>query len=209
MNNETENLNSGLFNGRLLAVLGIIVVAFGIFLENWDVARLSSLKASLTQMETERTRKYTAEKPDYPVREVDFLIPPRPVAYNATDAEKAAFAEAKSQYDTSRAELVKQFENDLKKYNDEQREYQKKTQEFKKQKALSEKEYQKKRREVKESIEDKEIAINKMWFPLILRFLGSLIFLGGALFILKNASQYEKVGVLILIGFAFKTIIGL
>ncbi len=65
------------------------------------------------------------------------------------------------------------------------------------------------REEIQEYITEKEININNTAGKLLLRFIGTIILLLGALGIFILGDIMEKLGLLLLFGFAFKTIIGL
>jgi len=195
--------------GRLLLIAGIAAFAIGVFAENWDVSRLSSLKASKAQLEYDRDEDYTLRKPDYPISEADYITAPEALSDKATDTEKQAYEVAKKEYETQKDTLKKKYEEDIKTYNTTLKSYNKQAAELRKKKNLTQADYDHRIASLKKSIQQKEIDINKTWIPLFLRFLGSLIFLAGSFFLLKFGTNYEKGGILVLIGFAIKTIVGL
>ncbi|MBS0618005.1 MAG: hypothetical protein JSR44_07440 [Spirochaetes bacterium] len=195
--------------GRLLLLAGLAAFAVGVFSENWDVSRLSSLKASRAQLEYDRDEDFIIKKPDYPINEVDYLNAPEVAGDKATDVEKQAYEGAKREYESQKEVLKKKYEDDIQKYNAALKSYNKQSAELRKKKNLTQADYDKKVASLKKSIQQKEIDINKTWIPLFLRFLGSLIFLAGSFFVLKFGTNYEKGGILVLIGFAIKTIVGL
>lgn len=198
-----------IFLSRILLVAGIIVVACAVFVESWDVARLSSLKATKSQMEYDRDHDFFVEAPVVPVNEKDYLIEPEMPGDKATDEEKAAYGKKLEEFKAEKEKLDKAYEEKKKDYDQAVKQFNLKKLENRRNYVVTDGDYWKNLTRIGYSIKQKEIDINKMWFSLILRFLGSIILLLGSLGVLMYGEMYERLGVLFLVGFAFKTIVGL
>lgn len=198
-----------IFLSRILLVAGIIVVACAVFVESWDVARLSSLKAKKSQMEYDRDHDFFVEAPTVPVNEKDYLVEPERLVDTATDEEKAKYEKKLEEFKAEKEKLDKEYEKKKEEYSSALKEYNLKKQENRRKYVVSEGDYWKNLTRLGYSIKQKEIDINKMWFSLVLRFVGSIILLLGSLGVLMYGEMYERLGVLFLVGFAFKTIVGL
>lgn len=198
-----------IFLSRILLVAGIIIVACAVFVESWDVARLSSLKATKSQMEYDRDHDFFVEAPVVPVNEKDYLIEPERPSDKATDEEKASYEKKLEETKVEKEKLDKEYEKKKEEYDKALKQFNLQKQENRRKYVVSDGDYWKNLTRLGYSIKQKEIDINKMWFSLILRFLGSIILLLGSLGVLMYGEMYERLGVLFLIGFAFKTIVGL
>lgn len=98
-----------MFLSRILLVAGIIVVACAVFVESWDVARLSSLKAKKAQLEYDRDHDFVVEAPIVPVNEKDYLIEPEKPGDKATDEEKANFDKKMEEFKAEKEKLDKVY----------------------------------------------------------------------------------------------------
>jgi hypothetical protein len=198
-----------IFISRILLVAGVIVVALAVFLESWDAARVSSLKAKRAQLAFNRDHDYYLEAPIVPINEKDLIAEPQKPGLTATADEKKAYEKEMASYNAEKDKLNNQYNENKKMYDQDLKDYNKKRLENRRALVTSESKYLKKITKLNYSIMQKDIDTGKKWFPLIIRFLGSLVLLAGSLGMLVYGEMYERLGVLFLIGFAFKTIIGL
>lgn len=198
-----------IFISRILLIAGIIIVAIAVLVENWDVAMLSSLKAKKAQAEYDREYDYYVEAPTVPVNEKDYLVAPENPGMDAGEEAKALYEKEMNEFNAEKEKLDKEYQEKQKEYQDALKKYNRKKLENRRKLVVSEGDYWKKIQRLNYAIKQKEIDINKMWFPLILRFLGAIVLLIGSLGILMYGEMYERLGILFLIGFAFKTIVGL
>jgi hypothetical protein len=198
-----------IFISRILLVAGVIVVALAVFLESWDAARVSSLKAKRAQLAFNRDHDYYLEAPIVPINEKDLIAEPQKPGLTATVDEKKAYEKDMALYNAEKDKLNNQYNENKKKYDLELKDYNKKRLENRRALITSESKYTRKITKLNYSIMQKDIDTGKKWFPLIIRFIGSLVLLAGSLGMLVYGEMYERLGVLFLIGFAFKTIIGL
>ncbi len=197
-------------NAKILVVAGILVFATGTFLENWSVTRLSSVKAGLTELIQERGLKFKVEKPTYPIKESKFLIRPSRVASDATEDEIKDYDRSKLEYDNKKIELNDKYKSDIAKYKEYMKEYRTESNKMNKLKALSNADYIKEKKELRIAIKELRISVNSSMFASnIFRYLAMLLFMYGTLGILRNGESYEKLGILIFLGLAFKTLTGL
>jgi len=203
------NKDRVIFLSRILLVAGIIIVACAVFVESWDVARLSSLKATKSQMEFDRDHDFFVEAPVVPVNEKDYLVEPEKPGDKATDDEKTKYDKKLEEFKVEKEKLDKEYEKKKQEYDLALKNYNLQKQENRRKYVVTEGYYWKTLTRLGYSIKQKEIDINKMWFSLVLRFLGSIVLLLGSLGVLMHGEMYERLGVLFLIGFAFKTIVGL
>ncbi len=198
-----------IFLSRILLVAGIIIVACAVFVESWDVARLSSLKAKKSQIEYDRDHDFFVEAPVVPVNEKDYLVEPEKPGDKATDEEKASYEKKLEETKVEKEKLDKEYEKKKQDYDKALKQFNLQKQDNRRKYVVSEGDYWKNLTRLGYSIKQKEIDINKMWFSLVLRFVGSIVLLLGSLGVLMYGEMYERLGVLFLVGFAFKTIVGL
>jgi hypothetical protein len=198
-----------IFVSRILLVAGIVVVALGVFLESWDPARLSSLKAKRAQIAFDRDHDYYVEPPIIPINEKDLIAEPQKPGLFAPADEKKAYDKDMAAYNAEKDKLNNLYNDNKKKYDQELKDYNKKRLENRRALITSEGKYARKLTRLNYSIMQKDIDTGRKTVPLIIRFLGTLVLLAGSLGILVYGEMYERLGVLFLIGFAFKTIIGL
>ena len=196
-------------NAKIALGISIFLFSAGIFMENADVAALSTLKAKKSQIELDRDLDYGVEKPSRPINEARFLKKPVKPHRDAEQAELEEYDNALQEYEIKKEKLTGEYDERLAEYNSAMEEYKAKLADITKDKALSLSDYKQSLSAVREKIRQKKVDINKIYFPLFLRFLGSLVFLFGFVGILLHGDQYERLGILILTGFALKTIIGL
>ena len=196
-------------NAKIALGVSIFLFSAGIFIENADVAALSTLKAKKSQIELDRDLDYGVEKPSRPINETKFLKKPVKPHRDAEQAELEEYDNALQEYESKKEKLTEEYDKKLTEYNSAMEEYKAKLADITKDKALSHSDYKHALSAVREKIRQKKVDINKIYFPLFLRFLGSLIFLISFVGILLHGDQYERLGILILAGFALKTIIGL
>ncbi len=198
-----------LLAARGAAIAGIILITIAVFVESYNVASLSTSKADLESFNKEMDERYKVEEPIKPVDLSKQLAEPVKPAEDATEAEK-------TKYDTDLAayqELKKAEEED---YAAAQKEYEKARQQYnhdvkmmKYKKYKEEKEMTARKKELENTIKSKEIGIGVIEGSSVIRLIGTILLLIGACGILVFAENMERLGMLILLGFAFKTIIGL
>jgi hypothetical protein len=199
----------GLAGGRLLAVIGIVIIALAVFIDTGKVAALSSAKGTQESYNRELTDRYQVPEP---ARPIDFSkLLPEPVAPpdTASAADKAAYEKDMAAYQTNKKAKEEEFAKALGAYDYAVKRYafDKKTLEY--QAAVEKQQVEKRKLDLDQSVKSREIDINLIDFTVFLRFLGAVLLLVGAAGILFFADNMERLGVLALIGFAFKTIIGL
>ncbi len=198
-----------IFLSRILLVAGVVIIASAVFVESWDVARLSSLKAKKSQMEYDRDHDFFVEAPVVPVNEKDYIIEPEKPGDKVTDEEKASYEKKLEETKVEKEKLDKEYEKKKQDYDKALKQFNLQKQDNRRKYVVSDGDYWKNLTRLGYSIKQKEIDINKMWFSLVLRFVGSIVLLLGSLGVLMYGEMYERLGVLFLVGFAFKTIVGL
>ena len=198
-----------LIAARGVILAGIILITVAVFLESYDVASLSTSKASLEFFNKELEERYKIEEPAKPADLSKQLAEPIKPAEDAPaeektkyDTELKAYEELKKAEDDKFAAAQKEYEKSRQKYD-----YDVKMMKYKK--LQEEKEFSAKKKSLENTIKLKEIGIGVIEVPAVIRLSGTILLLIGALGILMFAENMEKLGVLILLGFAFKTIIGL
>ncbi len=196
-------------NAKIALGISILLFSIGIFIENAAVASLSTLKADKAQIELDRVKDYKVEKPLPPIKESKYLIKPAKPPRDASSEDITAYEGKLQKYEQEKKDLTEQYDEKMEDYEEEMQEYETELASLNKDKAMSRNDYKRSLERVKNKIKQKKIDINKIFLPLLLRFLGSLIFFIGFMGILLHGDQYEKLGILVLTGFALKTIIGL
>jgi len=193
---------------RGLFIVGIAIFAMGVFLESVDVATLSTYKAEKTFLENEYEEKYKLKKPEAPV---DFsILLPEPIkpAEDAPQDEKTKYDQEFKEYEDLKKQEEEKFEEAQKEYEKlkVQYEYNKKLNEYYKKKE--EKQINAQKEEFDKKITLQGIVINIISGKQALRFIGTLILLLGAGAILVLGENWERVGVIVFMGFAFRTLVG-
>jgi hypothetical protein len=194
---------------KFLFVVGLLVMSTAVFLDSFKVASLSSMKSGDKRIQFEIKEKYTVSAPDMPVDESNFILPPAVPDKDATQAQKDQYEKSKTDHLDKVKALRKKYEDSLKVYNAAYKDYQRKQRELDLEKQKNAPVAKKATETLNKSIELKQLAINEFIFPTILRFIGCILLLLGALGILLFGELYERLGVLVVIGFGIKTLIGL
>ncbi|MBN1524108.1 MAG: hypothetical protein JW904_06495 [Spirochaetales bacterium] len=198
-----------LLGARILVVLGILVMAAAVFIETNNVAVFSTAKADLEAFKKEVEEKYKLEKPAAPVDFSTRLIAPVKPADDAAAEETAQYEQRLKKYEEMKAAEEEAFKS-------AEEAYKKDLSEYNYQISLVNFEKAKEAESVKKQLEDKQeeiaalqIGINQITLNVLLRFFGVILMLLGAVGVLVYADTMEKLGLLVMLGFAFKTIIGL
>ncbi len=195
--------------GRILVVAGILLMLGGVFSETNNVAVYSSAKADLEIYKRELEEKYKLEEPSAPINYAKKLKAPPEPAEEAAEEEILKYEELFSDYEILKKKEEEAFTEAQKAYKREEAEYiyQKSIIEY--DKAKENEENQKRLKEKEKEISTLQTYINVITLNVFLRFFGAIILLLGALGVFIYGENMEKLGILILIGFAFKTILGL
>jgi hypothetical protein len=194
---------------KVLFIVGLVIMSTAIFFDSIKVASLSTLKSSDKRIQLELKEKYTLAAPETPLDESLYILAPAAPSKDATQEQKDAYTKAQADYDANVKALKAKYDEAMKSYTLTYKEYQQK------QKALD-LEKQKNNQSVKKiseknakDIELRQLSITEFMMTTFLRFFGSLLLLLGSLGILIFGESYEKLGVLVVIGFSLKTLIGL
>lgn len=203
------NKDKTLSISKIIFIIGIAIVACAIFIDTVKVASLSGLNSDIASIKLEKNEKYKIDPPDKPVDESGgILIPKRPGA-NATDTDRSDYDKEKKEYDEKVKKLKEEHKESYKKYKLEYDNHLQAVRKLNFQKRKEKAQYKERERTLQSEIKHQKININYIMLTTIIRFLGSLLLILGSLGILILGDKYERVGVLVTIGFAFKTIIGL
>ncbi len=186
-----------------------MLIVSSIFIDSFKVATLSQLKSRQQRIKIELKEKYTIEKPDKPIDESKYLLAPEKQKKDASEKEKLEYDKLKKEFDDKIANIKDEHKKAMEVYNKTYHQYKRS------QKALDLKEKRdyrinsKLKKELKNEIKDYQLSVNEFTLTTIFRFLGSIILLIGCFGILMWGETYERLGVLIVLGFGLKTIIGL
>jgi hypothetical protein len=198
-----------LLAARGAAIAGIILITIAVFIESYNVASLSTSKAALESFNKETDERYKVEEPVKPVDLSKQLAEPVKPADDATEAEKtkydndlAAYQELKKAEEEDYAAAQKDYEKARKQYDFDLKMM--KYNKYKEEKVTAAR-----KKELENSVKLKEIDIGVIEGSSVVRLIGTILLLIGAFGVLVLAENLERLGVLILLGFAFKTIIGL
>jgi predicted HicB family RNase H-like nuclease len=194
---------------RILFIIGIIVMGTAVFIDSSKVAFLSQLKSGEKRLQMDLEKRYEVQAPDRPLDESQYTIAPEVPASDATPEQKAEYEKVKKDYDDKVKALKEKYEAQLKTYEASYRDYLRKQREMSMKKSLESRDNKKAADDLSRKIQDSQLSVNEFVLSSILRFIGTLILLVGSLGLLVLAENYEKLGVLILLGFGLKTIIGL
>lgn len=194
---------------KVLFITGVLMLSTAIFLDSYKVALLSKLKSSEKKMQFDLKEKYTLAVPDAPIDESSYILGPAIPESDAPQEEKDAYTKAKADFDIKVKELKAKYDEEVKSYNRVYKEHLRKQRALDLEKQRNSRETKKFTEKLEKDIELTQLSINDFVCATVLRYLGSLVFLIGALGILIFGETYEKLGVLVVIGFGIKTIIGL
>src|SRR4030065_1674449 len=129
---------------RILVVACVIVVAFAVFVESWDAARVSSLKAKRAQLAYDRDHDFYLEVPSVPINEKDLIAEPQKPGLTATEDEKKAYEKDMASYNAEKEKLDKLYKENKIKFDQELKDYNKKRLENRRALITSESGYAKK-----------------------------------------------------------------
>jgi len=194
---------------KVLFIAGLVTMGTSIFLDSVKVASLSSLKSSDKRIQFDLKEQYTLPAPDAPIDESSYILAPAALEKDATQDQKDAYTKAKTEFDAKVKTLKAKYDTDLKSYAAVYKDYQRKQKELDLERQKNNQATKKISEKLARDIELRQLTINEFKIPTILRFIGSLIFMLGSLGILIYGETYEKLGVLVVIGFGLKTLIGL
>lgn len=194
---------------KVLFIAGILMLSTSVFLDSYKVASLSRLKSSEKKMQFDLKEKYTLTAPDAPIDESNYILGPAVPESDATQEEKDAYTKAKTDFDAKVKDLKAKYDEEVKAYNKVYKEHQRKQKALDLEKQRNARETKKFTEKLEKDIELTQLSINDFVCATMLRYLGSLILLIGSCGILLLGEAYEKLGVLVVIGFGIKTIIGL
>jgi hypothetical protein len=194
---------------KFIFVAGLLTMGTAVYLDSYKVASLSSLKSVDKRMQLEAKDKYTTPAPDMPVDESNYILPPAAPDKDATQEQKDAYEKAKTDHLAKSKEFREKYDADMKAYNLAYKEYQRKQRTLDLEKQKNSSTVKKASDALAKKIEFTQLSINEFLLPTILRYIGCIVLLLGSLGILMFGEMYERLGVLIVLGFGFKTIIGL
>jgi predicted transcriptional regulator len=194
---------------RIVFAIGILLICTAVFVDTVKVACVSTVRTERTRFNIELSEKYVVEAPVRPLDESRFILAPEKPAYNATNTVKEAYEKVKSEHDEKVKLLKEEYKKANEEYNSAYKKYRREQKETNFVKAKERRENDDIKKDFKEKIKMRELSINDFLFSTIFRFLGSIIFILGSLGMLIWGENYERIGVLIAIGFGLKTIIGL
>lgn len=194
---------------KVLFITGVLMLSTAIFLDSYKVALLSKLKSSEKKMQFDLKEKYTLTAPDAPIDESSYILGPALPEADASQEDRDAYAKAKTDFDAKVKELKAKYDEEVKTYNRVYKEHQRKQKALDLEKQRNSRETKKFTEKLEKDIELTQLSINDFVCTTVLRYLGCLVLLIGSLGILLFGEAYEKLGVLVVIGFGIKTIIGL
>ena len=194
---------------KILFIAGILMLSTAIFLDTYKVASLSKLKSSEKRMQFDLKEKYTLAAPDAPIDESSYILGPAVPESDASQEDKDAYAKAKTDFDAKVKDLKAKYDEEVKAYNKIYKEHQRKQKTLDLEKQRNARETKKFTEKIEKDIDLTQLSINDFVCATVLRYSGSLLLLLGSLGILLFGEAYEKLGILVVIGFGIKTIIGL
>ena len=194
---------------KVLFIAGLVTMGTAVFLDSYKVASLSNLKSGEKRMQLESKDKYMVAAPDMPIDESNFMLAPAAPDKDSTQEQKDAYEKAKTDYQAKVKEFKDKYDQNLKAYNTAYKDYLRKQRTLDLDKQKNAPAAKKATESLSKNIELKQLSINEFIFPTIMRFIGCILLLLGALGILITGDMYERLGVLLVIGFGLKTIIGL
>jgi len=194
---------------KVLFISGFVVLGTAVFMDSYKVAYLSMLKSSEKKIQMDMKEKYTLTAPEAPVDESNYILTPIAPEKDSSQDQKDAYDKAKAEFDANVKEMKSKYGEDLKSYTLIYKEHMRKQKALDLEKQRNATSAKKTFEKLAKDIEVTQLSINDFIFSTILRYIGSIILLLGSLGILLFGETYEKLGVLVVIGFSLKTIIGL
>lgn len=194
---------------RSVFILGILVFALAVFLFNYNQFALNSLKARKSLMDMELQEKYKITVPPKPV---DFSAQlPKPVEppESADTWEKEQYYKALKEYDAQKTRDQEAYAAAQKEYEQfmRQLDYKRKLNAYHKSKETYNMNLTK--NEIDRQIKLQETAAAIVTDKYIIQLIGTILILIGAVGILIFGENWERVAVIVFLGFAFRTIVGL
>jgi hypothetical protein len=198
-----------LIGSRILFIAGILLFATAIFLLNYNKSSLNSLKAKRSLLDTELDEKYKVKPLDKPFDFSDLLPAPEKPPEAADAAEKQNYENRLSEYQA----MVKQEQEDYavreKNYEQQagQQDYLRKLNNYYKSKEAYN--LQPRKREFDSEIKLQELKSAVVSDQYILQYIGTIVILIGAVGILLLGENWERAALLVFLGFAFRTVVGI
>lgn len=194
---------------KILFVTGLALMGTAVFIESFKVASLSDLKSGEKRLQMELEEKYNLTPPEKPVDESQYLLAPDVPEGEASQEQKNAYDNAMKEHEGKVKVLREKYEAEMKTYDATYKAFRRQAREMEMKKDRERDVNKKLAEKLEKDMQVSQFSVNEFMVSTILRFLGSLILLAGSLGILILGDGYERAGVLVVIGFGIKTIIGL
>ncbi len=194
---------------RSVFILGILLFATAMFLLNHNEFAQSSLKAERALLDLELEQKYKvtpAQKPfDFSALLPEPVMPPE----TAEAAENEAYEQRLKEYEELKKQEEEYFSAAQKEYDQlmRQQDYKIKLNNYYKSKESYA--FYEKKRELDTKIVVQEAATALVSHKYVLQYIGIILILIGAAGILILGENWERAALLVFLGFAFRTIVGL
>jgi len=198
-----------LISARSLFIAGILLFATAIFLLNYNRSALSTLKAQRALLDEELNEKYRISPVDKPFDFSDLVPKPAKPPETADTAEKERYEQQLQEYENLVKQEQENYETAQKTYNQtvREQEYRKKLNTYHKSKEAYKLLAQK--RDLDARIDLQETLGAMVSDKYTLQFIGTILILLGAAGILILGENWERAALLVFLGFAFKTVVGL
>lgn len=200
--------NMILMAARILLIVGIIVICGSTLLANYNEVLLVTNKAKLEDFERMKNEKYSVKKPEKPIDMSEYIVHPKKINKESSESEKEQYKQELDKYNSEVKNAEEVYKKKIEEYETGLAKYDYDLKNTKYNKLKDEGELNKSKNELIKKIQRSENAKDFKVLPFIIRYIGAFILLIGTLGILMFAEVQEKLGVLILIGFGFKWIIG-
>ncbi|MBN1799790.1 MAG: hypothetical protein JW822_14530 [Spirochaetales bacterium] len=198
-----------IIGARSIFILGVFIFALAVFMLNHNEFALSSLKAERALLDMELEEKYKATVPPKPV---DFsgLIPEPVQPPDTADAfENEQYETALKEYEARKKQEQEDYAAAQKEYDQLLRrlDYEQKLNAFNKSKEA----YSliSKKRELDTAIRLQESRTALVSDKYVVQLIGTILILIGAAGILILGENWERAALLVFLGFAFRTLVGL
>jgi hypothetical protein len=198
-----------LIAAKSIFIVGVLLFATGIFLLHQAQSEAGSLKAERTLLDLGLEEKYRLKEA---IRPVDFSkLLPEPVKppESAAAIEKDRYAQELKDYETLKKEDQDRFLAAQKEYEKfiQEQDYLRELKNYHK----SKEEYSNfaQKLELESKIKLAEVSAGLIADKYLLQFIGTIILSIGALGILIWGENWERAALLVFLGFAFRTIVGL
>jgi hypothetical protein len=194
---------------RSIFILGILLFAVAVFLLNYNEFTLNSLQAEKALLDLELEEKYKIAVPPEPVNFSGLVPEPAPPPENADAVQN-------EQYETALKEYENQKKQEQESYNAAQKEheqflrrldYERKLNAYHKAKEAFD--LISKKRELDTRIKLQQSASAMVSDKYVIQLIGTILILIGAAGILILGENWERAALLVFLGFAFRTVVGL